>query len=80
MNTEVNEVQAAAKIEMNTLQFPERTRKIYYSNGSAILLHNVIAVLARPDGSIRLKTGDGRLHIIAAGWNHIEIDADDYTL
>lgn len=33
-----------------------------------------------PSGTHRLKTQDGKLHIVPIGWLHIEIIADSWSL
>lgn len=57
----------------------ERSRKYDFGGGDIVELKNVQQIVVRPSGSHRIKTTDGRLHIIPDGWLHIEIDADDWT-
>ncbi len=67
------------KPEMTTLTPPERSR-VYRFSDTNVRLNNVTHFAASSSGTHRLKTSDGRLHIVPTGWVHIEIDADDWTL
>jgi len=66
--------------ELKPLNPAEHSRTYRWPDGQTITLLNVTHFLARESGTHRLKTGDGRLHIIPAGWRHIEIDAESFTL
>lgn len=54
----------------------ECKRKYFFPDGSRVVLYNLTEIVVRPSGSHRIKTADGRLHIVAAGWLHIEIEAE----
>lgn len=58
----------------------EATRTYHFPGGEKVKLTNVVAFLARPSGTHRLKTSDGKLHIVQAGWLHIEIEASAFTI
>ncbi len=64
---------------MTVLNPPEKTRTYTFPNGTVVLT-NVIEFEARPSGTHRLKTGDGKLHIVNTGWLHIELDTTAFTL
>ena len=66
-------------MEMTPLQPPERSRTYTFPNGETVRLQGVTHFLARTT-THRLKTADGKLHIVPLGWTHIEIDADGWTL
>jgi hypothetical protein len=66
--------------ELTPLSPTEFSRIYRWPDGQTIVLLNVTHFLARESGTHRLKTGDGKLHIIPAGWRHIEIEADAFTL
>lgn len=74
--------QPAAQAEPMVLQElspQERTRTYHFPKGD-VVLHDVTHFLARPSGTHRLQTKDGKLHIVPKGWLHIEIDADSFTV
>ena len=50
----------------------EKSRR-YSFPGNWITLHDVTELFVSESGNHRLKTADGKLHIISPGWNHIEI-------
>lgn len=66
--------------KLNPLNPAERTRTYTFPGGEQVALIEVTHFLARESGSHRLQTADGKLHIVPAGWIHIEIDADAFTL
>lgn len=76
-------------LEMTEFNPPERLRTYWFpllSQGDVELncllpvdLENVTHLKVSDSGTHRLKTKDGRLHIIPTGWLHISIDADDWT-
>lgn len=39
-----------------------------------VVIENVCELIVRESGTHRLKTTDGKLHIVAANWLHIEIE------
>lgn len=67
-------------MELTELTPPEHSRTYTFPGGETVRLTNVTHFLARESGTHRLKTGDGRLHIVPAGWLHIEIEAEGWTL
>lgn len=69
----------AMSIEMIKLNPPERARTYQFPSGK-VELAGITEFCARPSGTHRLRTADGKLHIIPVGWIHVEIDADEWTL
>jgi hypothetical protein len=67
------------EITMQNINPPERSRTYTFPAGEKVTLTDVKAVGVRPSGTHRLATVDGKLHIIPAGWIHVEIDADGWT-
>jgi len=52
----------------------EENERIYSFPGNwHVNLKDVVELLVRPSGTHRLKTKDGRMHIIPTGWIHIDI-------
>lgn len=47
--------------------------RVYEFSDTKIQLIDVRELVVRESGSHRLKTADGHLHIIPAGWRHIDI-------
>lgn len=66
--------------ELKQLNPPEFSRTYLFPDGQTVTLLNVTHFLARESGTHRLKTGDGKLHIVPVGWRHIEILVDAFTL
>ena len=66
-------------VPMTEITPPERSRTYTFPNGT-VQLTGVSALKVRDSGTHRLKTADGKLHIVPSGWLHIEIDADGWTL
>jgi hypothetical protein len=58
----------------------EDTRTYYFPNGEKVELLSVVELVVRESGTHRLKTADGKLHIVPSGWVHIEISAKDWTV
>lgn len=52
-------------------------RRIYRFVGAKVELENVEELIISNSGNHRLKTADGRKHIVPPGWVHIEIDRDE---
>lgn len=67
-------------MEMQELKPAERSRLYTFQGGERVRLENVTHFVARESGTHRLKTQDGKLHIVPPGWLHVEIDADGWTL
>jgi hypothetical protein len=59
---------------------PEKERTYYFPNNEKVVLKEVTELVVRPSGTHRLKTADGKSHIVPAGWIHIELDIDDWTV
>ncbi len=52
----------------------EEHERIYSFPGNwHVRLQDVTELLVRPSGTHRLKTKDGRMHIVPTGWIHIDI-------
>lgn len=68
------------KPEMTEIRPAEKTRVYTFPKGETVTLAEVTHLAVSASGTHRLKTGDGRLHIVPLGWLHIEIDAEDWTL
>jgi hypothetical protein len=68
------------KPEMTALNPPERTRTYFFPEGQTVQIPGITHIAVSSSGTHRLKTSDGKLHIVPVGWLHIEIDADDWTL
>lgn len=67
-------------IDLVELGAPERKRTYFFPGGEQVVLLEVTHFLARPSGTHRLKTADGRFHIIPSGWLHIELDMDAFSV
>lgn len=67
-------------IELTQLVPTERSRAYHFPGGEIVVLEHVTHFVARPSGTHRLKTADGRLHIIPTGWLHIELVVSNFTL
>lgn len=67
-------------IELTKLEIPESKRRYLFPCGSTVTLSNVTHFLSRPSGTHRLRTADGKLHIVPAGWIHIEIEAAEFSM
>jgi hypothetical protein len=65
-------------VEMTKLR-AEQSRTYAFPGGHTVKLEKVTH-FAAPGSTHRLKTADGKLHIVNAGWLHIAIEADDWTL
>jgi hypothetical protein len=63
----------------NAISLTERKRTYFFANGK-VELSSVKELIVRESGTHRIKTDDGKLHIIPSGWLHIEIDADNWTV
>lgn len=66
-------------IEMTKLD-PQEKSRVYTFPGGEVRLENVVEFCARASGTHRLKTADGKLHIVPTGWIHIEIDTTAWTV
>lgn len=55
----------------------ENFRIYTFSGGDKIMLEKPRELFVSKDsGNHRIKTADGKLHIVPAGWLHIEIDSE----
>jgi hypothetical protein len=66
--------------ELIALSPAESSRTYFFPKGETVTLANVTHFLARPSGGHRLKTADGKLHIVPPTWLHIEIEAGSFTV
>lgn len=67
-------------IELKELEKTEASRTYTFPDGAKVVLKDVTHFLARESGTHRLKTADGKLHIVQSGWLHIEIVAAAFSL
>lgn len=67
-------------LELTALTEPELRRIYTFAGGDRVVLERVTHFLARPSGTHRLRTVDGKLHIVPVGWIHIEIEATGFSL
>lgn len=67
-------------LDMKALEKTEVTRTYTFPGGETVVLKSVTHFLARESGTHRLRTGDGKLHIVPTGWLHIEIEAEGFSL
>lgn len=67
------------QIELNALNPIEKTRTYNFAHGEHIVLENVTHLAVSKSGVHRLKTKDGKLHIVPPGWLHIELDTKTFT-
>lgn len=66
--------------ELVELKPAERSRTYFFPGGERVHVENVTHFLCRSSGTHRLKTADGKFHIVPTGWLHIELDMDAFTL
>jgi len=59
---------------------PEKKRIYHFSKGDKVILRNVTELVVRPSGTHRLKTADGKSHVIPTGWIHIELVIKDWSV
>ena len=57
-----------------TMPICECKRTYHFPGGDTVELHDLYEIIVRESGSHRIKTADGKMHIIARGWLHIEIE------
>ena len=65
-------------VELIALNPIEKVRVYRFPNGASVRLENVTHF--KSTTTHRLKTGDGKLHIVPEGWIHIEIDTETFTV
>jgi len=54
----------------------EKMRIYTFPNNETIIIEEVRALRISASGNHRIKTKNGRLHIIPKGWLHIEIESE----
>lgn len=59
----------------NITELDEKSRT-YFFIGRDLVFHNVTELEVRKSGTHRLKTADGKLHVVAPGWLAITIEDD----
>lgn len=67
-------------LTLNPLVPAERSRTYHFAGGESTTMFNVTHLLVRPSGNHRLRTADGKLHIIPPVFLRIEIDSDEFAL
>lgn len=66
-------------MELTPLNPPEKTRVYTFPGGEKVTLADVVA-FKDSETTHRLRTGDGRLHIVPKTFLHIALEAKDFTL
>ena len=51
----------------------EQVRQYTFPGGNVVTIEDVIELSISSTGNHRLRTEDGRLHLVPKGWLHIEI-------
>lgn len=64
----------------NTVKLAEKSREYLFPNGESVKFENIVELGFGTSGTHRLKTGDGKLHIVANGWLAITIDDENWTI
>jgi hypothetical protein len=64
----------------DAIKLTEKERIYVFPNNEKVVLKNVTELIVRDSGTHRLKTADGKLHIVRNGWIHIEIDETEWTV
>jgi len=63
---------------INGKRYPiKEEKRRYVFVGKDVELENVIEIIVSNSNNHRLKTADGKLHIIPPTWIHIEIDSKE---
>lgn len=57
----------------NATVFNPPQSRIYTFPNKTVKIKNIVELVVRDSGTHRLKTSNGKLHIIPEGWVHIEI-------
>lgn len=65
--------------EMIELNPVETSRTYKFPNSETVTLKDVTHFMNRPTNH-RLKTADGKLHIVPTGWIHVEIETTAWTV
>lgn len=82
MKDEAIENSEALKQE-KPIKLKEDERVYDYGLGKIATLKNVVELVVKKSGDHRLKTADGKLHIVPPGWIHIIItdnERKDWTV
>ena len=79
MTTNTNK-EMTMKLENTIILDPFETKRTYTFPSKMVVLEDVIELTIRDSGTHRLKTKDGHLHIIPAGWVHIELEVSGWTV
>jgi hypothetical protein len=53
--------------------------RTYYFPDAKVELVGVVSINVSKSGVHRLNTKDGKKHIVAPGWYHIEFNAEEWT-
>lgn len=77
VESNTNELIKNDSIKLNPI---EKSRTYIFPKGEKVVLINVEELKVSESGNHRLKTSDGKLHIIPTGWIHIEIDTEKWTI
>lgn len=64
----------------NATTLTEKERIYVFPNNEKVVLKNVTELIVRDSGTHRLKTADGKLHIVRDGWIHVEIDETEWIV
>jgi hypothetical protein len=67
-------------LDLPALEKTEAKRAYTFKGGEQVTLMNVTHFLARESGMHRLRTGDGKLHIVPPTWIHIEIEVEAFSV
>ncbi len=67
-------------LDLPALEKPEASRTYKFRGGEALTLTNVTHFLARESGTHRLRTGDGKFHVVPPTWYHIEIEVEGFSV
>jgi hypothetical protein len=64
----------------NPIELSEKSRTYHFPKGDKLTFEQVTELIVRESGTHRLKTADGKLHIIPVGWLGITIDESEWTV
>lgn len=68
-----NEINTDNLKKEKPIKLHEDSRIYDFGLGKLVKLEKVVELIVRDSGNHRVKTADGKLHIISTGWIHIEI-------
>lgn len=68
--------------ELKRYSLPEIYRTYHFPNNQSVRLEYPREIIISDSGNHRVKTRDGKLHIIPTGWLHIEFETKtkDWTI